>query len=1344
MSRAVSEGVESPRIPRVQRTPQTQRTQPGGGDLARKLDEHSPLSKVVPSASFPSLPARRLGDAIDLPGSPGSPGSPSSSMLRTGASKGLGEPMFSRSPRRPPRPSSAVGRSGLGHMPRSRSVGNLAHVRAQAPQFNSQSMLSDILLAHTQVEVQSQQSLSIEEAAELKRSLAMLLRKVDHARHRITLEQRIRNATVTLRNTQNRSFSVTNQARMHASPSESALSMPSMNDRINISTSQESFRDEAEANHQVLLATERADAMSKEYIKLLQESHEMEMRLLGHHIAVLRDRVSQQGRVQRNPGEDPLRNRADVLASAFMREKAAHSAAEQRAADLQARVHDLEIMRSAAAERKSKELPSIPADPSLEERYNELHAKYDALELAHNELQTRCDAAEQAVRDAPEPSREADAERESLRGELETLKSQNLSLREELTGMHEENDSLHNELSTAREHSDALQRELDSLNGEFDALRRSHDELRGEHDGLRDVHLVLVGEHHALKSARDELENEHNTHRDARTSLEEQLRAAQEQNAALDGRQANLDKERSDLDSQLSALQEENEALQAQLADHLSWRVSVEDQLNKHANARSAFEAQIRELGEARAAAEADAKQHSDARAAAENDLRERTAAHESELEKRLQEHSHAHGELEKQLQEHVQARGELERQLQEHVQARDELERQLQEHSTARANIDAQLQSHMSARAELEEQVRSHVEARNELEQQVHTHAEARAELEAEMQRRADAEAIGNDEKHASFERELKAHADARAQLEDLLREHMDAKSALEEQLRKESETRAALEEQVREHEKTRAALEEQLRESARPLPEVPLEHINRDLPAVPPEAAQAQAQDTTVQQGSRQAPVSPSAARPKTLAERLEGAFQRSEPTGAQLREELDNANREKAQLSERLQELNQRYAIVTAELDEAREQRRNVYGPLADEHEALKTNRTDLEKEIERLTSENSALEARLSESTRDARDVSDLESQLAKANEEKMRFATRLDEVVQRFRQVSGELRAAKERAIPPERETEMQRLEARARYLETQLDVQRRAAEQSRRAHEELTIQRNVDSDERQQLQDAARLWNTECKAICERLQKQDAFCARVLGKADGREEMDGLLDQIKATYSRRQQPIAERSREAVVELNRLVSQIEEHISDMAEELARHGASKLGGNVIAQLEDRIEALQLELDERDAAPTQYTEILQRSREVEEQLHMCAFGVALLTALLPDSSALAHSMSVPLNELHDAFAAPNDGNATAAALQLAHPAAFSEALACLDSVDAASDRAVGDAYVSRVAELVERYALGTAPVVHQLFTHAFSQISTALDAGDALSVRAIALQNAVEQFATPGTLG
>ncbi|PKI85271.1 hypothetical protein MVES1_001231 [Malassezia vespertilionis] len=255
-------------------------------------------------------------------------------------------------------------------------------------------------------------------------------------------------------------------------------------------------------------------------------------------------------------------------------------------------------------------------------------------------------------------------------------------------------------------------------------------------------------------------------------------------------------------------------------------------------------------------------------------------------------------------------------------------------------------------------------------------------------------------------------------------------------------------------------------------------------------------------------------------------------------------------------------------------------------------------------------------------------------------------------------------------------------DARIRFLELQLDRHRRAAEQSKRAYDELREKYDTELHANEGHMIVARTWAEEWHRLTERLAQQDRFCARVLGKDDGREEMDGLLDQIKSSYSSRPPKAAlmDRSRAAVEEFNMLISHLEEHVSDMAQGLARAGASGFGSNIMAQLEDQIESLQEQISARDAelAATlqgtgegSATALLARARAAEEQVAMCFFGFAMLSALLPERDALAHSLSLPMHALQAMFAGPTCGTpSTFDAVYAAYGAGFQHAAQLLQA--------------------------------------------------------------------------
>lgn len=71
----------------------------------------------------------------------------------------------------------------------------------------------------------------------------------------------------------------------------------------------------------------------------------------------------------------------------------------------------------------------------------------------------------------------------------------------------------------------------------------------------------------------------------------------------------------------------------------------------------------------------------------------------------------------------------------------------------------------------------------------------------------------------------------------------------------------------------------------------------------------------------------------------------------------------------------------------------------------------------------------------------------------------------------------------------------------------------------------------------------------------QRLQEQDKRCARMLGKLDGREEMDDLLERIKAGAA----GVAKKKKTAGQDIAGLLSSLETHIGDLELELARANA-----------------------------------------------------------------------------------------------------------------------------------------------------------------------------------------
>ncbi|KOS12853.1 hypothetical protein Malapachy_0456 [Malassezia pachydermatis] len=318
-----------------------------------------------------------------------------------------------------------------------------------------------------------------------------------------------------------------------------------------------------------------------------------------------------------------------------------------------------------------------------------------------------------------------------------------------------------------------------------------------------------------------------------------------------------------------------------------------------------------------------------------------------------------------------------------------------------------------------------------------------------------------------------------------------------------------------------------------------------------------------------------------------------------------------------------------------------------------------------------------------------------------------------------------------------------RNDGRVRFLETEVDKHRRAAEQSRIAYDELRQQYESEVQSFKQDHDTVQKWTEEWRRLCARLEQQHEFCQRVLGKADGREEMDGLLDQIKATSAK---PASAQSRDTVEEAATLLAQVEEHIGDMAEGLARAGASGLGSNVIAQLEDYIEDLETQLAQyRAASQSGHGEHSHEGAlpwKLNAQLDLCLYAIMVISAMLPDKEALAHSMSLPMERLRVFFASPTHPSAaTSSAMQAAwqaqDPAAWSKIHAILDTSHAARSRTVDDTFAARVHALLEAVTQDPEHRMHTLLSDVVSRIAGTLDTSAMITERAIVLEDTMHRY-------
>lgn len=173
--------------------------------------------------------------------------------------------------------------------------------------------------------------------------------------------------------------------------------------------------------------------------------------------------------------------------------------------------------------------------------------------------------------------------------------------------------------------------------------------------------------------------------------------------------------------------------------------------------------------------------------------------------------------------------------------------------------------------------------------------------------------------------------------------------------------------------------------------------------------------------------------------------------------------------------------------------------------------------------KLAEDRGALVTKLEEQLNQSRDEVSVEQQARKQAEQQV-IATRGDLTVARKQNVDTQTRADE--------------AEVKLRELELAVAAERRImAERDELFH---AFERRLESAE-------------------QRLQEQDKRCARMLGKLEGREEMDDLLERIKAGAA----GVAKKEKTAGQDIAGLLSSLETHIGDLELELSRANAQLAG-------------------------------------------------------------------------------------------------------------------------------------------------------------------------------------
>ncbi|WFC97042.1 hypothetical protein MBRA1_003709 [Malassezia brasiliensis] len=1193
------------------------------------------------------------------------------------------------------------------------------------------SLLDDLLVTHTQLEVQHHFPLPLERVAELKQTQARLARRLDALQDKLALEQRIRSATAALRT-----------ARAIGA----------------------SFSEEYAASAQVAQAMERTDRVMQEHMRITQQMHDIDREILQHHTAVLRDRLA---RTQTPPDAAPR-----VAGAARLTELGDDTGAEADAPS----AYDALCTQLAAAVLDAPDAPAPASRPEPEALVTQLVAQRDALqarvdayaaldeELAqvraerdvlaadalhaqrareaaertadeqrsarttaddalaahvaeharvvdelHTALAARpppADVArERAARDAEQAETAAAlaavrAQYADATAELEAMQKAHADAMEELTALHEAlgaatqaRDAAATEAATARAaHQDAV--------AERDVLRASHDATTAELDGTKQAHSSAVDELERLRAAHAEAT-------DGLAALQQALAGATEE-----------------LDEAKQARVQATEALDALRAAHTAATDELEGLRTAHAEAtgelesvRGAHSAAATELGNVRTA-----------HASASDELDALRVAHEQaldELSTLRTAHASATEELGTLRTAHANATEELGTLRTAHSAATEELGTLRTAHSAATEELDTLRSAHANATEELGTLRSAHANATEELGTLRSAHSAATEELDTLRSAHANAtEELGTlRSAHANATEELgtlrSAHSAATEELGTLRTAHTAATEELD-TLRSAhaaatadaTEHRRALEQANAEHAAALAAAHAAASAAA--------DAAAAATVATAPDAVDASADSAaTARDVPGGAPAEPSRGATDGLASPWSGAASARplpEPLQLDARDASDAGvlgcqTPESSVLSFRTPETHPPSEGVSA--------RPTALPPLALD-----------------LDSASEAASPTASLSTPLAREAPAAASAGARAP-----GAPRsAPDTVPRRDAWLAELARTGGVPSPPRTDAPGRGREARTRYLEMQLDKHRRAAEQSRAAYEELKLRTDAELDRGRQQREVEQRWADEWRRLAARLEQQDRFCARVLGKDDGREEMDELLSQIKAPARAGARPaaaLAERSQAAADEFERLIAQLEEHISDMAEGLARAGASGLGGNVIAQLEDQIEDLQAQLAARDADVAALAQT-DGARGAEAHVALCVYSLAMLSALLPARDALALSMSLPLPAVRALFA-PDDPASPGAldALLAAHGAPLAHAA---DLLRASGDarRAESRAWLARVREVLQALPPALADAVPALLADVFARLVATLNTSEMVTERAMVLEESLHRCA------
>ncbi len=322
--------------------------------------------------------------------------------------------------------------------------------------------------------------------------------------------------------------------------------------------------------------------------------------------------------------------------------------------------------------------------------------------------------------------------------------------------------------------------------------------------------------------------------------------------------------------------------------------------------------------------------------------------------------------------------------------------------------------------------------------------------------------------------------------------------------------------------------------------------------------------------------------------VEQRMHKQIEQSRSRDLEKEDALVNAKAESMASTRAVAELQSRLDTKDDEINALRT-RADAAERTAEEH---KRNLTDVQKESTRQLSQGNQGLVSLQAELQDAQKAWDAANALASSR------ASAVAELEKKLEQVRAELGAEKQARVSVDKQlSEAQKQHTQTRSRADDADSKLKELELAVGAERRIMAERD----------ELFHAFERRLESAEQRLQESDKRCARMLGKHEGREEMDDLLEMIKKGAS----GVAKKTKTAGQDIAALLSSLETHLGDLELELARANTRDSSRESIApsdfsspavngtkdrateakaqHLESEVERLQALLDSKERAET-----------------------------------------------------------------------------------------------------------------------------------------------------------